>query len=134
MKLFQYCGGDIFINCNMKNPADTIVSDVLDRLRQIMVDKRITQATLADYANVEPSQFSKIINGKVALRVSHLANIASNLGMSIIDIISYPDVYEKKEIGSEKIKTSVTIEIEGNTKEQILRILSKENLFDFLIK
>lgn len=115
----------------MEISEDSIVSDVLERLRQIMIDKRITQGTLAEYANVESSQFSKIINGKLELRVSHLANIASSLNMSIIDIFTYPDVYEKKEIGYDKIKTSVTIEIEGHTKEQILKLISKENGLEF---
>ena len=115
----------------MENSEDSTVLDVLERLRQIMIDKRITQGTLAEYANVESSQFSKIINGKLELRVSHLANIASNLNMSIIDIFTYPEIYEKKETGYDKIRTSITIEIEGHTKEQILRLISNEKGFEF---
>lgn len=76
----------------MKDFSTTII----ENLRKIIVDRNLKQAIVGDYADISESQFSRVLSGTVQLSINQLANIASGLGMRVIDIITYPDVYEKK--------------------------------------
>ena len=61
-----------------------------------MNDKGLTQENIAAYAEIDPSQMSRIFRGSVQISVWHIAKIASKLEMQDIDLYTYPDIYEKK--------------------------------------
>lgn len=66
---------------------------IINNLRKLMNDRGLTQAAMSEYADTSPSQFSKILNGTVQLSLLQLSNIARNLSMSEIDLITYPEKY-----------------------------------------
>lgn len=106
------------------------VNDVLQNLRKIMADRNITQATLAEYAGTDASQFSRLMNGSLELRVSHLANIAINLGMDIIDLFTYPHKYVKPATSDDKAslpKMLMQIELDDLQKLEAIKLLFGEN-------
>ena len=96
---------------------------VVENLSKIMKDKDIKQETIAEYADVAPSQMSRILSGNVQLSLWQLSNIATRLKINVIDVFTYPDIYEKMEKG--KKMNRIMIEFE----------LTDEEFYDFgLIK
>jgi len=105
---------------------------IIENLRKIIVDKGITQATMASYLDKDASQFSKILNGGIHLRVEHLAKIASNLNMSIVDIITYPEKYCPQSQNDNTVRASVTLELDEEKRDKVLKILFGTDNIDFL--
>lgn len=91
---------------------------------------------MAEYAGVEPSQFSKIMNGSVQISLWQVSNIATNLNMNIIDIFTYPDKFEKKSdaIDNNEIKAVLTIELKSDMKKKILRMIFDKDDIELLDK
>lgn len=108
------------------------ISVIIENLRKIIVDKGITQATMASFLDKDASQFSKILNGGIHLRVEHLAKIASNLNMSIIDILTYPEKYYPQSQNDNMVRASVTLELDEEKRDKVLKILFGTDNIDFL--
>ena len=110
--------------------------DLAQQLRKIIKDKNITQATIAEYADISESQFSRVLSGTVQLSLRQLAMIASNLNMREIDIFTYPDRYEKVAPDgtqpSEPIEAVLQIKLQKDKKDQVLRLLFGENDIEIL--
>lgn len=53
------------------------------RIRDIRIEKRLTQEDIADYADVNVSHISNIENNKVKISLTLLINICNALGVSI---------------------------------------------------
>lgn len=103
---------------------------IVNNLRKIMNDKNMKQATIAEYAGVTPSQFSKILSGQVQLSLSQLSNIAQGLSLREIDIFTYPDVYVKD--GDQRSSTDdavLQIKLSKEKRDKVMRIvLGEDNL------
>lgn len=109
--------------------------DIAQQLRKILKDKGIKQATMAEYADVSESQFSRVLSGTVQLSLRQLAMIASNLNMREIDIYTYPDRYVKVESGEkqdEPIEAVLQIKLQKSKKEQVLRLIFGDNDIELL--
>lgn len=123
-------------NTNCENL--TASHDVVERLRHLMHDKRITQRTLADYADTSPSQFSRIMNGELAISLQHIANIATALRMQIIDIFTYPDIYRDKlkETDSDSVPVEAVLQIKlrSDKRDQVLNLIFGDNNLEILNK
>jgi len=90
---------------------------VIDKLLKIMKDRDLKQERMAEFAGVDPSQFSKILSGNVQISLWQLSNIATNLNLRIIDIFTFPDIYIKSKKDDEK--TKILIEFEVNRKDLV---------------
>lgn len=103
---------------------------VAANLRKLINDKQLKQATLADYAETSASQFSRMLNGELALSLQHVANIATKLRMSVIDIFTYPEKYVPESRGPEdrREKVSVTFEVDPEKRDYLLRLVMGEKL------
>jgi len=81
---------------NLKfNKMETLAN--IKRLRMI---KNIKQSDLAAALNIQTSAYSKIETGDRELKLSELSKIAYLLGVRVIDLFTYPDVYEKKSVNN----------------------------------
>ncbi len=111
--------------------------DIIQQLRNIMNTLNIKQSTLAEYAEVTNSQFSKIMNYKVALSLRQLSNIATKLNMREIDIYTYPYKYvnpesnQRQDIG---VKATLSIELSPDKKDQVLKLVFGENNLEIFNK
>ena len=97
---------------------------IIKNLSKIMKDRGLNQARIAEYAGTSPSQFSKILKFQVNLSFSQLSNIATNLNMSEMDIITYPEHYvssEEKDNLPEEVQ--VVLRLSKAKQEQIMNIL-----------
>lgn len=124
---------------NIKSENLSASHDVVDRLRHLMHDKQITQRALADYADTSPSQFSRIMNGELAISLQHIANIATALRMEIIDILTYPEIYRNK-LDSEKdaerepVEAILQIRLQSDKRDQVLNLIFGDNNLEILNK
>lgn len=120
----------------MKDKKDIYIHPVLENIRKIMIDNNITQATMADYAETSPSQFSKILSGQSQLSLKHISNIAINMGMSELNIFTYPEKYIKKNETTRKreepVKAILQIELQEDKKDQILKLVFGEHNLEIL--
>ena len=71
---------------------DPFYTRVLSGLKKLLLDKSLSQASFAEMMGTSPSQFSKILAGSVKLSFHHISNLATNLNMSEIDILTYPEI------------------------------------------
>lgn len=114
----------------MKNEIPADVFSIIENLRKIMKDRDLKQAEMALYADTTPSQMSKILAGQVQLSLKQLSNIARNLNISIVDVITYPETYAPRVSPS---STKVLVEIDVNNdefikmglKDKIIQVLNK---------
>lgn len=110
----------------MKN-QNPLAEKIILNLRQIIADKHITQAALASYADIEQSDCSRILNFRAEMKLSVLANIANGLGMSIVDICTYPIHYVPETPSNSPVKAVVSLELSDKQREQVLSLLFGEN-------
>ena len=119
----------------MNEEVSPFEEKIVDNIRKIMVERRLTQAALADFLDVSESQFSKILNKKHQLSILQLEKIARGLSMKEIDIITYPQVYvEKGQGGDEPIEAILQIKLKKDKKDQVLNLIFGEHNLEIFDK
>lgn len=117
----------------MKMKDSVFSQKIVDNIRKIMRDRNLTQVTMAGYMKTSESQFSKILSGNVQVSLWQLENLASNLSLREIDIITYPEVYVKKEeLGEEPVEAVLQIKLQKEKKDQVLKLVFGENNIEIL--
>jgi len=113
-----------------------ISETIIRNLRKIMADKSLTQATMAGYADTSASQFSKILNGTVQLSLEQLSNLATNLSMREIDIITYPEIYVSKEETQveDSVEVVLQMRLTKDKRNQVLNLVFGDNDIEILNK
>lgn len=115
----------------MENFAEHIVQN----LRKIMTDKGLKQAAMADFAGITASQYSKVMSGSVQLSLQQLSNLATNLGMREIDIITYPERFvSDTAIQQEPLEAVLQIRLKKDKQDQVLRLVFGDNNVEILNK
>lgn len=108
---------------------------IVDNIRKIMRDRNLTQVVMSEYMGTSESQFSKILSGKVQLSLWQLENLARNLSLREIDIITYPSVYlEKGGEGDEPVEAVLQLKLHKEKKDQVLKLVFGENIIEILNK
>lgn len=103
------------------------------KLRDLRVDKDLTQKEMASKLNVVPSAYSKIERGKRILRVDQLEIIAHVLGKDISDFI----IRAKNNANNSNPDPIENLKIEVELLEKILLVISAEvekHLFEIIHK
>ena len=110
-------------------------TQVVENLRKIIASRDLKQATVGEYADISESQFSRVLNGGVQLSLNQLAKIASGLGMNVIDIITYPEVYvSKDEVEEDSSEVLLQIKLRKDKKDQVLKLVFGDNDIEILNK
>ena len=108
---------------------------VIKNLRKIIAERHLKQAVVGEFADISESQFSRVLNGTVQLSLNQLANIASGLGMREIDIITYPDVYIKKDMNDDdNSEVFLQLKLRKDKKDQVIKLLFGEHNIKILNK
>jgi transcriptional regulator with XRE-family HTH domain len=108
---------------------------VLLSLIKIMRDRNLTQAAMAEYMGVSPSHFGKVVRGEVKMSFVQMSNLASNLSMSEIDLMTYPDKYIRVgKAEDDPVKAVLQIELKKDKKDQVLKLLFGEHNIEILNK
>lgn len=112
-----------------------MLSDILiQNIRKLMTDRRITQATIASYMDTSESQLSKILNGSVQLSLKQVSNLASSLSMREIDLITYPDVYVKEGSKTAPLEATLQIKLSPAKREKVLSLILGRKNFELIEK
>jgi DNA-binding helix-turn-helix protein len=88
--------------------------DIIANILQIRMKKRLTQKDLSIALGVSEATYNRIESGKITLSYNHIAKIARAFSMSIIDIITYPEIYSP----AVKIPSSKRIIVELDLSEE----------------
>ncbi|KGN80848.1 hypothetical protein HW49_04790 [Porphyromonadaceae bacterium COT-184 OH4590] len=104
--------------------------DIITNILQIRIKKRLTQKDLSLSLGVSEATYNRIESGKITLSYSHIAKIARAFSMSVIDLITYPEVYQP---AKSSYSTKVLVELDINNdefvkmglKDKVLQTLSK---------
>ncbi len=110
----------------MNTNEEKIRSNIL----QIRRNKKFTQLDMGEKLNITESAYNRIESGKTALSYKHLSHIASVFNIDVIDIITYPDVYELR-AGSSSTKVLVELDVSNDEfikmglKDKVIQILNK---------
>lgn len=115
----------------MKKEHTDFYSTVVENVRKIMIDRKLTQVSLGDLMGTSESGASKILSGQAALTLDHLANLASNLSISVSDILSYSAA---KKDPAEPVEAILQIKLKKEKKDQVLKLVFGENNIEILNK
>lgn len=66
---------------------------ILQNIETIRKEKRIKQEVIANELGIKQSSYSSFINRESDITFSRLLQISNILGVSVIDIITYPEKY-----------------------------------------
>ena len=109
--------------------------EIYESIREIRLQKSINQQVIADALNLDVAVISNIEKGKRDLRVKELEIISKVLGMSVIDLFTYPDKYVKvSQKEDEQIEAILQIKLRKDKKDQVLKLVFGENNIEILNK
>lgn len=109
--------------------------NIVGNIKELRIQKSVNQQEIADALNVDVSVISNIENGKRELKVKELEIIANVLGVSVIDLITYPKKYvEKIANDDEPVEAVLQIKLKKDKKDQVLKLVFGENNIEILNK
>lgn len=109
--------------------------DIAKNIREIRLQKSINQQVIADALGLDVAVVSNIEKGKRDLKFKDLEKISNALGMSVIDLITFPDKYIKAEsIKEEPIEAILQIKLKKDKKDQVLKLVFGDNNIEILNK
>lgn len=115
----------------MKNSEKQVVENII-KLRE---HRGLSKRKLAIELGINEASYGRIESGEIALSYDHLAKIANFYQISVIDIITYPDVYVRKEDAtSEPIEAVLQIKLKKDKKDQVLKLIFGDNDIEILNK
>ena len=104
--------------------------DLAGNIKEIRLQKSINQQVSADALNVDVASVSNLENGKREIRFREIEKIANVLGVSVVDLITYPKKYvEVKDDEDKDVEAVLMIKLKESKKRLILKsIFGDENL------
>jgi transcriptional regulator with XRE-family HTH domain len=105
-----------------------MTDNILNNIIQIRNNKRFSQKNIADSIGISDATYSRIESGKIDLSYKQLTQIATFFEMSVIDVISYPDICS---INSKKNIAKINFEIELPI-DEFSQLEIKEKILDTL--
>ena len=106
--------------------------EVHEAIKIIRLQKSINQQVIADTLNLDVAVVSNIENGKRDLRVKELKIISNVLGISHVDLFTYPDKYVKlSQKEEDQTEAILQIKLTKEKKDQIMRMLFGHENIEF---
>lgn len=98
---------------------------VVENIIALRKKRGFKQAIIANAIGCDTSNWSKVETGAQSLQIEDLEKIAHCLGVRVIDLFTYPDVYVKESENTEE-RVSVTFEVSPNKRDLLLSLINKE--------
>lgn len=115
----------------------TLQEIISQNIRKILNDRGLAQAVIAHNSDYSEGKVSKILNGEQKMTIEDLSVFAKTLSLKEIDILTYPDVYYKKEDcvqGADPIDAILQIKLKKDKKDQVLKLVFGDNNIEILNK
>lgn len=107
--------------------------DIAKNIREIRLQKSINQKDIADALHVDDAVVSNIERGKRELKVCELEIISNVLGVSVVDLITYPKKYvESDMVNDEPMEAILQVRLRKDKKDQVLKLVFGENNIEIL--
>lgn len=116
----------------METNEESVVANIV----KIRANQGISKREVAKAIGINEASYGRIESGKIALSYDYLYKIASFYGMRVIDLITYPDSYEKVDRGNaqEPVEAILQIKLQKSKKDQVLKLIFGENDIEILNK
>lgn len=103
---------------------------IVQNLVRIKNERNYTQKAIGQMGGIDESQISRVLSGEVGLRIDQLEEISRGLGMRVIDIITYPEVYvPESAIPDNDVDAVLMVRLKDGKKQEILRsVFGDENI------
>lgn len=102
---------------------------IIANIVQIRNLKRLSQSAIAQNLDVDVATISRIESGKIALSYKTLADIAKSLNMSVIDVITYPEIFSSNKPSGTRVMVELEISpeefIRSGLKDKVLKALEQ---------
>jgi hypothetical protein len=110
--------------------------DIYKNIREIRLQKGINQQALADALNLDVAVISNIEKGKRDLRVKELEIISNVLGLTVVDLLTYPQQYVNiiDIPRSDDSEVSIQIKLNKDKRDQVMRLIFGDNDIEILNK
>lgn len=109
--------------------------DIAKNIKEIRLQRSINQQIIADALNVDVAVISNIEKGKREIKVKELEIISNVLGVSVVDLITYPKKYvEVTGQKNESVEAVLQIKLPKEKREQVLKLILGEKGFEILKK
>ena len=110
--------------------------DIYKNIREIRLQKGINQQALADALNLDVAVTSNIEKGKRDLRVKELEIISNVLGLTVVDLLTYPQQYVNiiDIPRSDDSEVSIQIKLKKDKRDQVMRLIFGDNDIEILNK
>lgn len=107
---------------------------IIEKIIQIRKNQRFTKRQIAEALCMSEANYGRLENGKSILQYRHLADIARFFGMSIFDVITYPEKYINHHSASDPVEAILQIRLQKDKKDQVLRLVFGDNNIEILNK
>lgn len=96
-----------------------------EKIKKVREEKGLSQKEVAINLSMNPSQYSKIENGKVDPQFSSIEKIANALGVSIADIVNSENVFSDIDSLNKSVVEKVQLieQLDEKQKESIFSII-----------
>lgn len=105
--------------------------EALTKIKSLRESKQLSQEQMAEIMKITQSAYARFESGKSKTDLEILEIFCDSIGMSLSDFFIYPDKYEPK---SNEIKAQLTIELNHEKKDQVLKLVFGDNNLEILNK
>lgn len=119
---------------SIKEMLKAEVNHILDNIKNIRIDKKLSQENMATEMGCDTSTYSKIENGKIDLTANRLAQLAHVFSLRMVDIIAWPEVLinVKERPEHKRVKAILQVELDQEKKDQVIKLVFGENILEIL--
>lgn len=116
----------------MSYEQETVISNIA----QIRKNKGITKRRMSELLSIDESNYGRLEAGRADLPYRRLADIANIFGMSVVDIITYPDrcVMATEDQSLEPIEAVLQIKLKKDKRDQVLNLIFGDNNLELLMR
>lgn len=108
---------------------------ILENIKTIRTKKGYSQEYMADKLGLSQAGYGKWENGRCDLSYNDLLRIADALEQNVIDIITYPDKWQKmNREQSEPMEAVLQIKLRSDKRDQVLSLVFGENNLEIFNK
>ena len=105
---------------------------IAGNILKILHSKNLKQSAVAPLAFGEPTAMSKILSCQRRLSVDELANIAKAIGVTPVDILTWPERYVPAENNPEPTEVFLQLRLTKEKKDQVMKLVFGENDIEIL--
>lgn len=107
------------------------------QIKELREKKHLSTYQMAKLMNITQSAYSRFENAKSKIDLARLESFAEVIGMSVVDVLMYPDRYVNvrdipKEMKVYEPDVIIQLKVRGDKREQVLSAVLGDNNLELL--